>query len=51
MGVPIDAVREFYESELTKLKQSAKIKDFLIVISSRKVKEIIARMIARGEFR
>lgn len=51
LGVPVDEVREFYEFELEELKQSAKVKDFLAVIVSRKVKEIIKKMIARGEFR
>lgn len=48
--IPIDIVRQLYEVELGELRQSAKVKDFLTVIVIRKVKEMIKKMITRGEF-
>lgn len=50
MRIPMDMVRQLYEVELEDLKQSAKVKDFLTVIVSRRVTEIIKKMVARGEF-
>lgn len=50
MRIPMDVVRQLYEVELGGLKQEATVKDFLIVIVSRRVTEMIKKMIARGEF-
>jgi hypothetical protein len=50
LKIPMDAISQLYESELGVLKQSAKVKDFLTLIVSRRVKEMIKKMIARGEF-
>lgn len=48
--ISIDVISQLYQGELGRLKQEAKIKDFLTVIVSRRVREIIKTMIARGEF-
>lgn len=50
LGISVDEMSQLYETELKKLKQDATIKDFLTVIVSRRVREIIKKMIARGEF-
>ena len=50
MRIPMDVISQLYEVELGELKQSVKIKDFLTVLVSRRVREMIKNMIARGEF-
>jgi hypothetical protein len=49
LEIPMGVVSELYESELVNLKQVVRIKDFLTVIVSRRVKETIKKMITRGE--
>ena len=49
-GISEDAISELYETELIKLKQNARIRDFLMVLAYRRVMEIASKMIARGEF-
>ena len=42
-GVPEDEVLRLYERELEKLKEHAKIKDYLVVLVYHSVKEILRR--------
>lgn len=40
-GVPVDKVGRLYELELEKLKKGARIKDFLTLLVSRRVKDLL----------
>lgn len=42
-GVPEEDIRMLYEQELDRLKERARIKDFLSVLVSRRIKERIQR--------
>ena len=50
LEIPMDMVSQLYEVALGELRQNAKVKDFLIVFVSRRVREMIKKMAVRGEF-
>jgi hypothetical protein len=41
MGIPVEEVNQLYEQELEKLKEYARVKDFLPLIVSRRVKDLL----------
>lgn len=43
LGVPEKKIRELYEEFLCSIKGGARIKDYLTVLASRNVKEVIRR--------
>lgn len=49
-GVPVEEISQLYQQELEKLKEGARIKDFLTLFVSRRVKELLKNKMlsARG---
>jgi len=43
LGLPREEISVLYERELMKLKEHAKVKDYLVVLACRAVKEILRR--------
>jgi hypothetical protein len=40
---PVDEVRDVYESEFARLKQDAKINDYLVLFASRRARDVLER--------
>lgn len=43
LGVPKEKIRTLYETELQSLKNRARIKDYLVILVSRSVKDLVRR--------
>jgi hypothetical protein len=48
LHIPMKDVRDIYEEVLCKVRDGAKIKDFLVILVSRHVKELIKKDTAAG---
>ncbi len=42
-GCPVEEIEQLYETELKRLKRNARIKDFLAVLVTKRLKEIYSR--------
>lgn len=49
LGLAVQDIRGFYEEILCNIKDGARIKDFLVILASRNVKDLVRRGLIPGE--